>query len=277
MDGRERQLRENALREAGFRSTNINWADFIDNATGRARPGASWRVFWQARSIDLQLTAQEEPEALALGISALEPHWTHAPKDLLRPQDDTVNGAQIDNCTLSDEEGDLFAWFPDGDRMLVCRGFTEERPVPGTAEDPSGPSYQTVRYEPDECEISEGLMEMHFGPLDAGPAWELMTLPMQDWQSVFMANRPWSTPPELQPAFRPLFTAPTGWTPAPDDTLASAILRSLAYGEGAERLDEKLMAAVNRRVRCLDEMRSKLERHYEDALANNGYNSREQS
>ncbi|GAA6202931.1 hypothetical protein [Aquicoccus sp. SU-CL01552] len=272
LDVQERQLRERTLREAGLNSTQVNWAEFLDPTTGRALPGASWRVFWQARSIDLHLTAQDEPEALALGISALEPHWTHATKDLVRPQDDTVIDAQIENCTRSDEEEDLFAWFPDGDRMLVCRGFTEERPEPGTEEGTSGPSYKTIRHEPDECEMYEELMYMHFGPLDAGPAWELMTLPMQDWQSVFMANRPWSTRPEVQPALRPLFAAPAGWTPAPDDTLASAILRSLAYGEGEERLDEKLMAAVNKRVRCLDEMRGQLERNYEDALANNGYN-----
>lgn len=267
-DGQERQLRERALREAGLSSMTVNWADFFDPTTGRALPGASWRVFWQARSIDLHLTAQDEPEALALGISALEPHWPHATKDLLRPQDDTMDGAEIDNCTYIDEAGDLFAWFPDGDRMLVCRGFSE---------DSSGPSYKTIQYEPDECEMYEALMDMHFGPLDAGPAWELMTLPMQDWQSVFMVNRPWSTRPDVQPALRPLFAAPAGWTPAPDDTLASAILRSLAYGKGAERLDAKLMAAVNERVRCLDEMRGQLERNYEDALAKNGYNSGERS
>lgn len=271
LDGEERRLREKALRDGGHNSMDVAWDDFIDPLSGEALPGASWRVFWQARSIDLHLTAHSEPEALALGISALEPHWPCAPKDLLEPQDDTVKGAEIDNCVISDEEGDLFAWFPDGDKMLVCRGFSEEQLVPGTEEDPLGPTYETIRYEPAECEIYEGLVDLHFGPLSAGPAWELMTLPMQDWQSVFMANRSWRIPPEVQPALRPLFTAPAGWTPAPDDTLASAILRSLAYGEGSERLDAKLMAAVNHRVACLDEMRMRSELAFEDGLTRSGY------
>lgn len=277
LDGQERRLRERALGEAGLNSTRINWADFLDPITGRALPGASWRVFWQARNIDLHLTAQDEPEALALGISALEPEWTHACKDLLRPEDDTVIDAEIDNCTYSAEEDDVFAWFPDGDRMLVCRGFTEEALDPGSEGGASGPSYKTIRHEREECEMYQELMSMHFGPLDANPAWDLMTLPMQDWQKVFVTNRPWSTPPEVEPALRPLFAAPAGWTPAPDNTLASAILRSLVYGEGEERLDAKLMAAVNQRVQCLDEMLGQLERNYENSLAKNGYNLGERS
>lgn len=267
----ETQLRETALREAGFKSPRINWSDFIDPMTGQALAGASWRVFWQARSIDLHLTAQGEPEALALGISALEPHWTGAPKDLLHPQDDAVYGAEIDNCVYSNEEDDVFAWFPDGDRMLICRGFSEELPVPGTEEDRLGSTHTTVQHEPNECALYEELIQMHFGPMDASPAWELMTLPMQDWRAVFLTNRPWRNPPEVQPALRPLFDAPAGWTPAPDDTLASAVLRSLAYGEGPERLDLKLIASVNQRVQCLAEMRSQLERDYENGLEKSGY------
>ena len=49
------------------------------------------------------------------------------------------------------------------------------------------------------------------------------------------------------------------------------MLRSLAYAEGPERLDEKLMAEVNQRVRCLDEMKGRLERGFTDGLKRHGY------
>ncbi len=277
LDGQESKLREKALRDGGFSSMDVPWDDFINPVTREALPGASWRVFWQARSIDLHLTAHGQPEALALGISALEPHWSTAPKDLLTPKDDTMKGAEIDNCIVSDKESDLFAWFPDGERMLVCRGFSEEQHAPKTEGSPLGLTYRTIRYEPDECEMFEGLMDMHFGPLDADPIWELMMLPMQDWQNVIMTNGPWKITPEIQPALRPLFTAPAGWTPAPDGTLASAIFRSLAYGVGSERLDTKFMAAVNQRVTCFGEMRMQSERSFEDGLTRSGYDRRSEA
>ncbi len=59
--------------------------------------------------------------------------------------------------------------------------------------------------------------------------------------------------------------------PAPDDTLASAMLRSLAYAEGPERLDEKLIEAINQRVRCLDEMKRRLEHGFVEGLERHGY------
>lgn len=190
---------------------------------------------------------------------------------------DGNGGPEIDNCVYSSKEDDIFAWFPDGDRMLICRGFSEELPVPGTEEDRLGPTFTTVQHEPNEWDMYEELIQMHFGPMDADPAWELMTLPMQDWRTVLPTNRPWKNPPEVQPALRPLFDAPAGWTPAPDDSLASAILRSLAYGEGPERLDLKLIASVNQRVQCLAEMRTKLERDFENGLVKSGYTSRGKS
>jgi hypothetical protein len=70
---------------------------------------------------------------------------------------------------------------------------------------------------------------------------------------------------------RPLFAAPLGWTPAPDGTLASAVLRSLAYGEGDERLDMKIKQSVNNRIACLRQMKNRLALAYNASLAKHGY------
>jgi hypothetical protein len=93
---------------------------------------------------------------------------------------------------------------------------------------------------------------------------------MGDWRndtSSFSFGRDDSKPPAL----RPLFEAPERWTPALDGSLASAILRSLAYGQGDERLDNKLVAVVNRHVACLRDMKSGLPRDFDQVLARHGY------
>ena len=101
--------------------------------------------------------------------------------------------------------------------------------------------------------------------------WDLLTLPMSDWQEKhydFPSRRHQDKKP---PSLRSLFAAPLGWTPAPDGTLASAILRSLAYGEGDERLDMKVKQSVNDRIACLRQMKDRLALAYNTSLAKHGY------
>ena len=99
----------------------------------------------------------------------------------------------------------------------------------------------------------------------------MLAHPMENWQKRDFNSGSRHRGGEMPPSLRPLFTAPNGWTPAPDGTLASAILRSLAYGEGDERLDMKLKQSVNARVACLRHMKDELARTYNASLAKHGY------
>ena len=103
-------------------------------------------------------------------------------------------------------------------------------------------------------------------------AWELLSIQMEDWKSDLgfpighaMAD------PHIPPALRPCFDSPDGWAPAPDRSLAAAMLRSLSLAKGAERLDQMLIQAVNVRVECLARMKDGLERTFERGLLESGY------
>jgi len=274
-DRREHEMWRAAIREAGFDPDNMDWHGFEDELDGEALQGAEWHVFWQAMSVDMHLVADGRPDALHLGLSFSSlgfPHWTDAGKGLAKPADDDVADGVIDNCIIYDQSPNWVPWFPAGDRSYVCRGYHHEYvsdAVVGLEDDIEESGY--FEFEPALPDYVDGLSEEPLWPLQGAQIWQLLTMKMKDWQafhySVGLKNRPENEPPSL----RPLFDAPKRWAQAPDGSLAAAMLSSLAFGEGPERLDDKFIAQVNKMVRCFRDMKEELADDFEGALAQHGY------
>lgn len=260
-----------AIREAGFDPDQMDWEDFEDPLTGEALHGATWRVYWEALSVDMHLVADGKPDALHLGLSfagGAWAHWPHAPKSLLRPSDDDAPFVDR-NFTLYRQSSSPFVpWHEDGERTYVARGFLHERDIP--SEDELGGETEVTEFGAENPDVFSELMAKPLWPLHAGQVWEILTMRMDDWkQSLPFGGA--TIKQDLRPRLRPLFDAPSGWSPAPDGSLASAIFRSLAYGKGAERLDEKLLAAANNLVRCFADMKDGLAGDFDRALEEHGY------
>lgn len=260
-----------AIREAGFEPGQMDWTDFEDPMTGEALHGAVWRTYWEALSVDMHLAADGRPDALHLGLSfggGSVAHWTRAPKSLLRPSDD--DGTFMDrNFTWYHQSSSPFVpWYEDGERTFVARGLLHERDIP--SEDGLGGETEVTQFGAENPGVFSELMAKPLWPLYAGQVWEILTMRMDDWkQSSYLMG--FTKKQDLRPRLRPLFEAPSGWSPAPDGSLAAAIFRSLAYGKGAERLDEKLIAATNNLVRCFVDMKKGLSQDFDRALEGSGY------
>lgn len=140
-------------------------------------------------------------------------------------------------------------WYEDGERTFVARGFLHERDIEN--EDKLGDDTEVVEFGSEIPEVFLDLMAKPLWPFHSGQVWEILTMRMDDWKqpSYLWGHK---KKQDLQPRLRPLFEARSGWSPASDGSLASAIFRSLAYGKGAEHVDEKLIAATNNVVRCCD-------------------------
>jgi hypothetical protein len=67
-EAKERDLRDTALRAAGYDPANIDWKALEDPLDREAVEGAEWHTFWQTTNLDLHLIADELPEALHIGI-----------------------------------------------------------------------------------------------------------------------------------------------------------------------------------------------------------------
>ena len=270
---RERALRHAAMRNAGFDAETIDWQALEGPHDRAAIKGAEWRVFYEAKSIDIHLTADQEPEALALGLTLCSDWWGSAAKDLLKPADDVNPGREIDNCRFNDDAGGFFAWMPDGEMMRVCRGFLMEIPLPEDHDDPL--DYREIEFDEDPfIDPFLALFEEQFLQIDQGDGWGLAQHAMKDPESDYprTGSQRYPAVPRT-PSLRPLFSAPEGWSPAPDGSLASAMLRSLAFGQGRERLDQKLLYAINERVDCFHQMKVDLSRKFEAGLEIHGYSS----
>lgn len=251
----------------------MNWNDFEDPVTGEALHGAVWRIYWEALSVDLHLVADGQPDALQIGLSfgggvGTESHWTDAPKSLLLPSDDDAPFTDRNFTWYCQSSSPLTPWYEDGDRTFIARGFLHERVLPN--KDELGGDIEVNEFGSQNPEVFRDLMAKPLWPLHSGQVWEILTMRMDDWKQ---SSRSWGTKKkrDLRPLLRPLFDAPSGWTPAPDGSLASAIFRSLAYGKDAERLDDKLIAASNNLVRCFADMRSGLSRDFDRVLDRSGY------
>lgn len=284
-DRSEHEMWRAAIREAGFDPDNMDWHGFEDELDGEALQGAKWHTFWQAMSVDMHLVADGRPEALRLGLSFSSlryPHWTDAAKDLSKPVDDDAVNGEIGNCTHFIKNMDWVPWWEYSDRSYVCRGFVHEYDSEAiiAAEDDlendplavlAGNGPDEADFEPALPDYVDGLAETQLWPLQAAQIWQLLTMEMKDWQefhhSVGLKHREENEPPSL----RPLFDAPKKWAQAADGSLAAAILSSLAYGEGPERLDEKFIAQVNKMVRCFRDMKDELADDFDGALAQHGY------
>ncbi|MFY0690752.1 MAG: hypothetical protein JXR14_02380 [Paracoccaceae bacterium] len=274
-DRREHQMWRAAIREAGFDPDHMDWHEFEDELGGEALQGAEWHTFWQAMSVDMHLVADGRPDALHLGLS-FSPlkgwHWTDAAKDLAKPSDDDADDRGIDNCIVYDQSMNWVPWFPAGNRSYVCRGYHHEYAsdaIVGLENDlEENASYE---FQPTLPDYVDGLAEEKLWPLQAAQIWLLLTMKMKDWQalhhSVGLKRLRYDEPPSLCP----LFDAPKKWAQAPDGSLAAAMLSSLAYGQGPERLDDKFIAQVNKLVRCFRDMSNELAEDFEGALAQRGY------
>lgn len=284
-DRREHEMWREAIRKAGFDPDGLDWHGFEDALDGEALHGSKWHTFWEAMSVDMHLVADGRPDALRLGLSfsSLEyPHWTDAFKDLEKPADDDVVNGEISNCTHFFEGSGEVPWWNSGNRSYVCRGFFHEYESEAViaAEDDlendpfaalAGNGPDEADFQPAQPDYVKGLAETQLWPLQAAQVWQLLTMQMKDWQashhSIGLKHRKENEPPSL----RLLFDAPKKWAQAPDGSLAAAMLSSLAFGEGRERLDDKFIAQVNKMVRCFRDMKDELADDFDGALAQHGY------
>lgn len=270
---REYELWLETLREADIDPEYIDWTSFEDDTDRSAICGAEWRVFWQTINVNLHLIADGHPEALRFGLSfAAFPSgwWTDAFRDLRRPYDDDVLGADIPNCTFIDEEMRHVAWMPDGDRSYICRGFKRTY-IDGWSEKTGDATTSTEEFEDEFAPYMRELTSKILWPMQAKAAWSFLNLRMEDWRSPSYGHASTRRNESILPCLRTMFDSPPGWTSAPDGSLASAMLSSLARGEGEERLDNKIIASINSRVRCLTEMKERLSRQFDAELAKRGY------
>ncbi|TNE57498.1 MAG: hypothetical protein EP341_04025 [Sphingomonadales bacterium] len=262
-DRKEHSLWRDAIKAAGLDPDALDWSSFEDDRDGSALNGAEWRTFWQAVSVDLYLVADGSPDALHFGLRFPEvefPHWTDASKDLEKPSDDIISGGAIENCVVLDEHLHWVPWFPSGKSTYVCRGYSHNYL--------SGEDREFPEPVPDYL---DALGERALWPLQAAPMWHLLTMKMIDWQAGHYGGHVQRKPDERPPSLRSLFDAPKKWTPAPDGSLASAILSSLAYGEGCDRFDEKIIAAANNMVGCFRDVKQEQTARFDQALSDRGY------
>lgn len=270
---KELELWLGAIREAGFEPDQMDWNDFEDPLTGNAQHGAVWRPYWEALSVDMHLVADGQPDALHLGLSfgggiGIMPHWTRAPKSLLRPSDDDVPFIDRNFTWYHQSSSPYVPWYEDRERTFVARGFLHERDIPSDGE--LGGETEVTEFGAENPDVFIDLMAKPLWPLHASQVWEILTMRMDDWKhSSYLGGS--KKKQDLRPRLRPLFDAPSGWSPAPDGSLASAIFRSLAYGKGAERLDEKFIAETNNLVRCFVDMKEGLSQGFNRALEQSGY------
>jgi hypothetical protein len=222
----------------------------VDPRTKEAREGATWRRCYQARSYDLVLAAEGEPENLRLGIYKSE-YWRHRANTQRMPED---NAPELDvDGSYSGEFGVL----PVERRSMICRRLA--------LLDENG------YFDMDEYSHPMiAAMYETFG-LEDDVAWELLSMPMIDGSRARPDEGRRFQNDEEPPCLRACFHAPEGWAPAPEGSLAAAMMRSLAQGRGPERLDGLLAEAINARVACLSEMQEDLEQRFRSGLRESGY------
>jgi hypothetical protein len=186
-------------------------------------------------------------------------HFYSAVDTLLSPTDDDKK-FEDRNFTYYDPSSPIVPWYQDREKTYVARGFLHE--VDGGTE--------TAKFGPENPPIFDHLMWERLWPMHSDKMWELLTMRMEDWKAF---THSWGSvkKDDERPRLRPLFNAPSGWSPAPDGSLASAILNSLAYGDGVERLDDKFISQVNNLVRCFRDMKDDLSRDFDEALQRRGY------
>lgn len=258
------ELWSNALREAGIDPENIDWSYYVDETDMSAANGAKWHRFWRTINVDLYVIAEGNPENIDFGLSFGgidgDAHWSDACRDLINPSDDGEPWADI-NCSETDIGSGVVAWMPYHGRSHVCRAYYIEN------EDLELAS----QFEEIVPELWDALATGVLWPLQEKETWEFLTTRMEDWRNALSDRSSDQKDENELMRLRPLFDVPMGWTPAPDGSIASAILRSLAYGEGEQRLDSKIIAAVNNHVRCFKEMKERLAEQFKAALERHGY------
>ena len=268
---KEYAIWQDALRVAGFDPDTMDWHDLEDPASGEARYGAQWRTYWDTLNLDLHLVAEGHPEALRFGLSfggGSSAHWTVAPKSLYLPSDDEKNHTGEYYPVYHASWGD-FRWFYDQGKAYVSRGLRHEYDLPANEEGEI--DTKTLRFGDEHPPIFGDLMTKPLWPLQSNEAWEMLTMRMHGWNDPLYSIGSTKKDDGGLPRLRPLFDAPSGWSPAPDGSLASAILRSLAYGDGGDRLDDKFIAGVNNLVRCFSDMKNGLSQGFDAALHQRGY------
>lgn len=289
---REFSMWQDAIRDIGLDPATIDWRAFESAASCRGLHGAKWRTFWQSITIDLHIVAESTPDALRFGLS----FWKADDErdvfgdgqylgEFIKPSDDNGLGSGDDNLMISDEVGKSPAWFPDGDRTYVSRGLV--RYIPHDDESWDGvtlisftdmPDYickQDVFGAGDSCSVlspppMRELQRKLLLPIEDEAVWDFINLTMKSWKSKTYSFGRQYPDEKAEPRLRPTFHSPDEWTPAPDGSIISAIMRSFAYGEGEQRLDEKIISEVNNLVRCYQDMKEGLSDRFEAALAKQG-------
>jgi hypothetical protein len=250
-DERKQALLEKVMRENGLDPDQPDWTRFVDPLTDEALEGATWQRCYQARSYDLVLAAEGEPANLRLGIHT-SGYWRYRPNTQRMPED---NAPELD---LDGSDSSTFGVFPVDGMSMICRRLA--------LLDENGYFDMDEYYHP-----MIAAMVYETFDLEHDKAWRLLSMPMIDGSQARPDEGGRFRNDEEPPCLRPCFQAPEGWAPAPEGSLAAAMMRSLAHGRGPERLDTLLAEAIKARVACLSEMQEELEQRFRKGLRDSGY------
>ncbi|MCR9140125.1 MAG: hypothetical protein NXI27_29335 [Alphaproteobacteria bacterium] len=278
---KELQAFERVVERSGYKFEEIDWTNLEDSHTKEAPPGSHWRIYWQAHTLKLIIRADGAAENLRLGLLVEDPIFGNDGRELTDPKydDDATRWISVKNLELQDDYG--LPWYPVSDGFHACRGHKITLPVGPTGVYEPEPVFGELRSTGKEIDIDAEwhpmiqALEFDTGvEITSDPGWNLFSMKTIDWERSHTFNRGpgYREYPQLpNPGIRLLFDVPDGYATMPDDTLASAIVRNLAYAVGATRLDEMLKYAVSERVAKLTESREKAERKLQQALKEHGY------
>lgn len=249
------ELREK-LEKKGLDPDGEYWANFVDPRTNEALNDAEWRRFYQVSSFDLILDANANPESLRLLLQT-SGGWSHAANTLRSIRDDLPGAPELE--VQRARHGEIVTFLVD-DKLMICRPLMLET----TAE----PIEFDDLYHP----LLAPFLNQDEEPIEvrSHTAWKLLSAPMTDpdREARDLGTR---FPQNLRPILCPGFSAPEGWAPAPEGSLAAAMMRSLAFGNGPERLDNLLREAIAARINCLSDLHERLERQFQEGMSQHGY------
>jgi len=269
----EDALKIRAIVESGFEPyPSDTFHALVDPETLETVDGSSWRTIWRYLQVQLFLgTTSDEPGTLKWGIFLNENGPSSGSMSPMRINDSAYG--LIDGMYDADEFENLdfysqWDWYINNDgTRYFCRPFElRDETIPRDQEiigeqpdihDKNWLAHELQRLSnPDIWDIvlnSEYLPMEHLSE-NSGTLWEAQQ-PSQHYRR------------EIKPVFMPFIDSTEEWTPVGQNTLAAAIISSLAHSDGAEGFESQMRNAINERVRLFGEMMDRLNSKFDQALS----------
>ncbi len=304
----EHEVYIDCIRRSGFDPAGFEWSlwDKIAKSVGQtAISGMHWRVFFQARSIDLIIGQAGVEGPLDFGFASGN-WWTYAPHDV------TYIGREFSKQTtaISSADGYFNEWHESylgsepessfqgpisysvadnpvwlhgyaclglrrqtyGDNNVHLEGFLD----PDVNETPFDDDWITEEQSFGELETPFQQKLIVGGQFSASSDLgrklqnlELLHVPKiiqcAEDQRNWVRSREYPSG-EMTPSLQVHFDNSDGWTPLPENTLGNALVSGLIYGKGENSILEKLKADIERRVKLLSAETTRLKAGYLSSL-----------